>query len=163
MSGHGKHHATLWSRFQASVVRGPNCWTLVDGRMQIGYRSIWNPEMRHLTYGHRASWLLHRGPLTHGLEIDHLCKNKACVNPEHLEEVSHATNSRRHLGWTEAACSAGHAMSGDNVYLWRGKRSCKTCNEERRRMAMKDPRRARLHRESQARYLARKKEASHVA
>lgn len=45
---------------------------------------------------HRWMWELHKGPIPDGLEIDHLCRNTGCVNPDHLEPVTHAENVRRY-------------------------------------------------------------------
>ena len=46
---------------------------------------------------HRVAWVLKNGPIVNGLTIDHLCRNKACVNVEHMELVTASVNSRR--GW----------------------------------------------------------------
>jgi hypothetical protein len=61
-------------------------WTGTTSNGYGKYGSIW---------AHRFSWELLRGPIPHNLEVDHLCRNRGCVNPEHLEIVSHRENVRR--------------------------------------------------------------------
>jgi hypothetical protein len=61
---------------------------------------------------HRVAWELVNGPIEEGLEIDHLCKVKTCINPEHLEPVSHAENmSRISKLTTLKPCKRGHPAS----------------------------------------------------
>jgi hypothetical protein len=81
---------------------------------------------------HRLVWMELRGPIPDGLELDHLCRNRICVNPAHLEPVTNRENNLR--GFSPAAvnarktaCKAGHPLSGDNLKMRRGKRECKEC------------------------------------
>ena len=78
---------------------------------------------------HRAAWMLLRGPIPEGLSIDHLCKNTNCVNPEHMEPVTLAENTRRaHGGRTH--CKHGHEFTEANTYTWSktGRRTCRACH-----------------------------------
>jgi hypothetical protein len=88
---------------------------------------------------HRISYALAYGPIPEGLVLDHLCRNRRCVAPDHLEVVTRGENVLRgetvaaaHLAKTH--CRHGHAFTGDNVYLYRGKhRRCRTCARNRGR------------------------------
>lgn len=91
------------------------------------------------TGAHRASYTLQVGPIPAGLEIDHLCFNRRCVKPEHLEPVSHQENSRRRSARL-TACKWGHAFDEANTYYRNGKRNCRACvrnaqAKRRRRLA----------------------------
>ncbi len=81
--------------------------------------------------GHRWSYERHVGPIPDGYEIDHLCRNKSCVNPEHLEAVTHAENARRSKA--RMFCKRGHRMLGVNLYEHEGKRRCNACQKLRQK------------------------------
>jgi len=88
---------------------------------------------------HRFSFTLHLGEIPDGLELDHLCKNKLCVKPDHLEAVTHAENVRRgNAGkWQreKTHCPQGHPYSEENTYVIpaTGHRQCRECNRARGR------------------------------
>lgn len=104
---------TVLERFSAKVdQRDPDeCWPWKGalhhgyGRLMVGSRS---DNSRHLEQAHRISFVLNVGPIPEGKEIDHLCRNKSCVNPAHLEAVTHAANIRRAHGTHDEMCKHGH-------------------------------------------------------
>lgn len=84
---------------------------------------------------HRWAYEHHVGPIPDGLVIDHLCRVRHCVNPEHLEVVTVRENTLRGLAPTalnarKAVCKYGHPLVGRNVVLIPGGRSCRTCRVE---------------------------------
>lgn len=94
---------------------------------------------------HSASYRMFVGPVPEGLELDHLCRNRACVRPDHLEPVPHATNMERGTIATVARakqlakthCPQGHPYSGHNLIVLKGQgnaRRCRTCQNEKRRV-----------------------------
>lgn len=82
---------------------------------------------------HRASWEKRFGPIPAGLTLDHLCRQRSCINPEHLEPVSQRENTARGTGFIarqmqQTHCRNGHPLSGDNLYRApRGDRQCRIC------------------------------------
>lgn len=83
---------------------------------------------------HRWAYETHVGPIPTGLHIDHLCRNRRCVNPDHLEPVTPRENVMRGISPTsinarKTHCVAGHPLSGDNIYPDSKQRVCKVCKK----------------------------------
>ncbi len=78
---------------------------------------------------HRASYTLHKGPIPDGLTLDHLCRVRACVDPDHLEPVTLRENQLRSplLFGNKTHCVHGHPLSGKNLYRRGNRRHCRTC------------------------------------
>lgn len=94
-------------------------------------------------YAHRISYELYNDPIPEGLVIDHLCRNRRCVNPEHLEVVTQRENISRGVGYGRGCASKTHCFNGhpyieSNIYFRKSKtgaisRCCKICHKEGRR------------------------------
>lgn len=123
---------SLDARFWAKVRKSAQCWEWTAYRVPAhgkpGYGQFWNG--RKLVLAHRYAYERARGPIPAGLQIDHLCRNKACVNPAHLELVTTQENTRRAAPFMRrAACKYGHPLDG--VRPGNGDRYCITCNRRR--------------------------------
>jgi len=85
---------------------------------------LWRGSLNNSGYGpHKVIWEEKNGPVPEGYELDHLCKIRHCVNPDHLIAVPLAANRP-----PRERCFRGHPMN--NVYIYRGKRWCRTCRTE---------------------------------
>jgi hypothetical protein len=122
------------TRFWSRVHRSSGCWEWMGSRTTAGYG---NTRLRGRNeYAHRISYRIANGPLEEGLVIDHLCRNRACVRPEHLEAVLQLENVRRGAapyGAVRTTCRQGHDVTDPaNVYKSpRGDRRCRLCASER--------------------------------
>lgn len=101
-------------------------------RILHGIGPVATRTLNRLIAAHRFAYELANGPIPDGLEIDHLCRNRKCVNPAHLQAVSHRENMLRAA---KTHCLNGHPLTGPNVYLrpdGRG-RECRECRRRRRK------------------------------
>ncbi len=110
------------------------CWEWRRGRDTAGYGRFAD-ETRVGRAAHRWGYERLVGPIPEGLDLDHLCRNRPCVNPEHLEPVTRQENLLRGntLSARNAAktrCPNGHPYSGENLYVSpSGGRRCRTCDK----------------------------------
>lgn len=117
-------------RFWSKVSGGDftECWewtgysTRGYGRFNVGGAS---------RLAHRIAYELMVAPVPEGLDLDHLCRNRACVNPYHLDPVTRRVNLRRSPRVQVTHCPAGHPYAGKNLLLDDGKRKCRTCVNRR--------------------------------
>lgn len=147
--GQAKYCSVLCTATAKTIPAEGRAWRLVDttagpdacwpwlGALAHGYGSMRGADGR-TTGAHRVIYQSMRGPIPDGLELDHLCRNRSCVNPAHLEPVTRIENARRipsaimraHVNGT---CTRGHPLTEDNTYHHpsRTKRECLRCRRNR--------------------------------
>lgn len=109
---------------------GENGCVIFTGAHTATYGQIW---------WNRRQWLAHR--VSYTVHVDHLCRNRSCINPEHLEPVTpyeNAERARMPAGTRQRGkthCKRGHPYSPANTYIWpsAGHRQCRECNRISRR------------------------------
>ena len=117
-------------RFWERVNKTRQCWLWTGAITNKGYGTF--STVRTLR-AHRVAYELCVGAIPEGLTLDHLCRNRACVNSAHLEPVTNKQNVLRGEGITAAlaardCCASGHPLSGENVRIdASGHRRCRAC------------------------------------
>src|SRR5947209_8701603 len=135
------------SAFLSKVLKTKYCWLWQGQINPFGYGQMrWHSVK---VYAHRLAYVLYCGHVPVHMDIDHLCRNRSCVNPEHLEVVTRRTNLLRGIGKVperanQTHCKRGHPLSGNNLVISHGRwRECRTCrdigskNSARKRYALK--------------------------
>ena len=110
---------------------GPNgCWLWLGGTDTSGYGQLWLNGRQKLA--HRYFYEMAYGLIPEGMQIDHLCRVRRCVNPDHLEVVTHIENIRRGTGsGSRTYCPKGHPYDPSNtVFNSKGHRECRICRVE---------------------------------
>jgi hypothetical protein len=123
----------FWEKVDQSA-GDEGCWLWL-GSSRRGYgqfaRSHGDPVLAH-----RLAYELRHGLLGSGIDLHHMCHNRACVNPAHLTPLARAEHLQEHL---KTNCKRDHPLSGDNLYInpTTGQRRCRTCDRERNRARRK--------------------------
>lgn len=136
-------------RFEAKYIPEPNtgCWLWLGylspaKRGGGGYGAFWlNGKFKK---AHMVSYELFRGQIPDGLELDHLCRVRSCVNPDHLEAVTRSENIKRGAGGSVTHCPSGHPYDIENTKIYQGRRYCRACNRADTRRRRRTKRRGAL-------------------
>lgn len=127
-----------------------SCWIWTRGRFDNGYGQAWKHAPRTKPTGrygrpiqaHRLVYELFCGPIPQSMQLDHVCRQRGCVNPSHLRVVTGRDNLLAAgskcvaaINAAKTSCNHGHPLSGDNLYVSRGKRYCRTCKRNRKQAA----------------------------
>lgn len=126
--------ARWWLRVEK---RADGCWQWVGAQWKLGYGKFTEPGTQRRVGAHRWGYERFVGPIPDGLELDHLCRNPSCVNPSHLEPVTHLENVRRGISGevnggrqrSKTHCPRGHEYTAANTYYRRdgNARNCRAC------------------------------------
>ncbi len=124
------YHKRFLTKF---VVNSNGCWEWKRGLGAGGYGQFYDGKVRR---AHRHSYEYFKGKIPKGLVLDHLCRVRNCINPEHLEIVTSKENILRGIGISalnkkKKICKRGHKFIGKNVIYYKkdGKRECRKCKK----------------------------------
>lgn len=133
----------LFKRLFSKFLIGDGCWEWIAAKDPQGYGRVNRGRKGEGTVlAHRAVYVLLVGPIPATLQLDHLCRDHACVRPSHLEPVTARENTVRGVGlasrvhWTH--CNRGHEFNEANTYRSKnGTRGCRRCHADRERVRQK--------------------------
>jgi len=119
----------FWRKVDATGL----CWEWTGSRVTDGYGCF--AVNRRMLGAHRVAWMISRGAIPDGMQLDHLCRNRGCVRPQHLEVVTPGENIQRGIAGpllgrrrrAKTHCASGHAFDEANTYVSPRQRRCRTC------------------------------------
>lgn len=117
-------------RFWAKVQKTDDCWLWIgaknsNSRVLPYGRFLWHGKVH---VAHRVSWWIAGRDIPSGYELDHLCRNASCVNPDHLDLVTRSENLKRKPRIKKEMCPQGHFYTEENTYTYPdGRYACKEC------------------------------------
>lgn len=164
----GDERLPEWFWQLVTVDPDTECWEWGGPKTPDGYGFPYLPERKAKAYSHRWAYETLVGPIFEGGHIDHLCRNRGCCNPAHLEPVTPQENTLRSpvavaaINSRKTHCIQGHEFTDENTAVSKnGSRSCRTCARERAAERMRDPEYAKKRRDqvaaSNRRYNERKR------
>lgn len=121
--------ARYYKKIQPEPMSG--CWLWSGAWSERGYGVV--RKNKRLMFAHRLSYEMTNGKVPKGLELDHKCRVKCCVRPDHLEAVTHRINVLRgDRTKKHTHCKRGHALTKENLYVYVSgedsfSRACKSC------------------------------------
>lgn len=131
---------TIKDRLERSIILNPytGCWDTLLAKNDKGYSQIWYEN--HTKGAHRVSYQVYVGGIPLGKVLDHICRNRSCINPHHLRPVTHRENVLLGIGFggenaRKTHCMRGHEFTPENTII--GKkglnktRNCKTCRRQK--------------------------------
>lgn len=141
MTGYLPHLGVVPEKFWARVDTSGNCWEWLGTKTSAGYGNCYIPEGQTTGVAHRVAYALLIGVPADDMQLDHLCRNRACVNPDHLEPVTAQENVLRSASPPSQfakrdRCAEGHPFV---IRKYNGKRFCRECslNRQRERRALR--------------------------
>ena len=130
-----KNTDNILNRLFSHIKKTDTCWVWESGKDKDGY-GFTSIKSRY-KLAHRVVYELLVGEIPQGLQLDHLCRNRSCVNPNHLEPVTSRENTMRgngpsSLNAKKNLCKSGHEFTEKNTYIARRpndkvERQCREC------------------------------------
>jgi hypothetical protein len=124
-------------RFWMKVKKTKTCWLWSAYKHPRGYGRF--RYKGKLILAHRLSFIWRKGRIPKNLVLDHLCRIPSCVNPSHLQAVTHGENIRRgdHQQRRKTHCTQGHIYNSENTYMYKKGRRCRKCGLQRQKEWLK--------------------------
>lgn len=122
----------LWDRLAMRTIFGSGCWLWTGYKTGAGYGTLC-ATVKRTALAHRLMYMELIGPIPKGLTLDHLCRQRDCVNPYHCEPVTLEENTRRGVKVLKTHCKRGHPLTPDNIYSIPSaikNRACLTCRRK---------------------------------